>query len=102
MIFVRPYYMNKFLTLCARAKFLHLLELGGGEAVKIARSPAGSFQIEQLFSQCDPRDIIISVNPLVVTDMDTLMSLSEGAVDFDYTHEEFIIKKGTHVLHPNA
>jgi Fe-S cluster assembly iron-binding protein IscA len=84
--------MNKYLTYTARSKLRHLIISDDvALAVKI-RINNKNIQIEFLDRNYKDKDVVICENPLVLTDTETLKSLENFSIDFDYQTDTFKIK----------
>lgn len=90
--------MNNYVTYCAQAKLLNLMENGEANAVRLTALEWGSISIEMMFTPPKNNDIMLSVTPKIYTDLFTLSQLSRASVDFDYPSAEFIIKREKHVI----
>ena len=94
--------MNDFLTYCAQAKLLRLMENDGAASVRIIVLHEGSVSIEMLHEKPTWTDIMISATPMVFTDLFTLIQLNPAAIDFDYPSAEFVITREKHDVPVNA
>lgn len=95
--------MNKYLTYCAQAKMLHLIERSGGAiGMKLLFHRLGGVSIESVYTSQEHGDIIISSTPRVSTDLFTLRKLKDAAIDFSYISEDFIISREPNVVPVNA
>jgi hypothetical protein len=82
--------MNNYLTYTAKAK-LRSLSSSGALATKISLSNSTGFNIEPLYK--GHGEILLCVNPRVVTDLHTLKVLEDHSIDYDYQKQEFILKR---------
>jgi len=103
--------MNKLVTYSARAKIKAMIQsmnsgLSNSQkiclAIRITSHLRGGVEIEYVFSGNTKRDIIISSNPCIITDMHTLNMLNNGSIDFSYQDDEFIITREKNVIFANA
>ena len=91
--------MNTYLTYCAQAKMLHLIqESGGAIGMKLSFHRAGGVSIESVYNPREHGDILISSTPKVTTDVFTACRLSKASIDFDYKSQDFIISRDPHVI----
>ncbi len=94
--------MNDYVTYCAQAKLLKLMEDKGAIAARIVALPEGSVSIEMMDSKGSWTDIMLSSVPRVYTDMFTFLQLGSAAIDFDYPSAEFVITREKHDVLANV
>ena len=94
--------MNRYVTYCAQAKLLRLIERAEAKGVRIESYHNGWIGFELLFSLPPEDAIIINANPWVVTNDKTLHQLEKAAIDFSYLTNEFIFTRKQNVISSNA
>lgn len=85
--------MTDYLTYCAQARLLRLIEDGGATAVRLISPPRGSMNFELMFTTPQDGDIMLTSTPRIFTDLHTLRMLNQASVDFDYPSAEFVITR---------
>jgi hypothetical protein len=93
--------VNDYLTYCAQAKILRLIELSGAQGIRLVCDSLG-ISIELLFNPPLKSDIILTVTPRVYTDVYTLRQLQTASIDYSYQTDDFIFTKAKRELPANA